>query len=164
MATIDLAIIAALVFQAITGLRVGLVLGVFQLIVLIVGIALGLAFEEPVAAALQDVVPLEAGMRRLVAFFAIITAVSTVLSMTGGTLLARAMARQSRSRRVSVVDRALGLIPALIRGAIYAGSLVFMARLVLPAGHDIREQLDASRLAALVEAIFEAVTPYARMF
>lgn len=77
-------------------------------------------------------------------------------------MLGPLLARQQRSKANSRLDRALGLLPAAPRGVIYAGSLVYMAHLVLPAGDDIRTQLDASALAGLVQAVFEALTPYAR--
>lgn len=164
MATADLLILAAIAYQAWTGMRTGLVMGIFQLIVLIAGIVAALIFEEPVAGLLDDFVPLDPGTMRLATFFVITTAASLVFGILGGRILAPLMARQQRSRASRSLDRALGLIPAAIRGVVYAGSMVFMARLALPAGHDIREQLDESRLAGIVVGIFEAVTPYARMF
>lgn len=163
MNTADAAIVAAIAFQAWSGLRVGLVMGILQLAALVAGILAALTFEEPVAAALEGVVPIGPDMRRLAAFFLISTAASLVLGLVGARILGRAMARQRRSRASSAVDRALGLVPAALRGAIYAGSLVFMARLALPAGHDIRTALDASVLAGIVQRIFEVFTPYARL-
>lgn len=162
MSTADLAILAAIGYQAISGLRVGLVMGIFQLIVMVASIVAALVLEEPVAALLGDAVPLGPELRRLAVFFVISTAANLVLGILGGRILAPLMARQRRSRSTTLLDRALGLAPAALRGVIYAGSLVFMARLALPPGHDLRVALDASRLAGIVQAVFEALTPYAR--
>lgn len=163
MTTADLAIVAAIAYQAWSGLRVGLVMGIFQLVVLVAGILGALIFEEPVAASLEGVVPLGPDTRRLASFFVISTAASIALGFVGAKILGPAMTRQRRSRAVTALDRALGLIPAALRGIMYAGSLVYMARLALPAGHDIRTALDASRLASVVQTIFEVFTPYARL-
>ncbi len=164
MSTADLAIIAAIAYQAWTGMRVGLVMGLFQLVVLAAGILGALIFEEPVAAALEGLVPMGPDTRRLAVFFVISTAASIVLGFIGGRILGPLMARQHRSKAANALDKALGLIPAALRGVIYAGSLVYMARLALPAGHDIRTALDGSSLAGIVQTIFEVFTPYARAF
>ena len=160
----DLAIIAAIAYQAWSGLRVGLVMGLFQLVVMAAGILGALVFEEPVAQMLEGLVPMDPDTRRFAVFFAITTGANMVLGFIGGKILAPLMARQHRSRAASALDKALGLIPAALRGVIYAGSMVFMARLALPAGHDIRTALDVSALAGIVQTIFEVFTPYARMF
>jgi uncharacterized membrane protein required for colicin V production len=160
----DLAIIAAIAYQAWSGLRVGLVMGLFQLVVMAAGILGALIFEEPVAQLLEGLVPMDPDTRRFAVFFAITTGANMVLGFVGGRILAPLMARQHRSRAAGALDKALGLIPAALRGVIYAGSMVFMARLALPAGHDIRTALDASTLAGIVQTIFEVFTPYARMF
>lgn len=164
MSSADLAILAAIAYQAWTGMRVGLVMGLFQLVVLAAGILGALIFEEPVAAALEGLVPMGPDTRRLAVFFVISTAASIVLGFIGGRILGPLMARQHRSKVANALDKALGLIPAALRGVIYAGSLVYMARLALPAGHDIRTALDASALAGIVQTIFEVFTPYARVF
>jgi len=164
VSTADLAILAAIAYQAWNGLRVGLVMGLFQLVVLAAGILGALIFEEPVAAALEGLVPMGPDSRRLAAFFVISTAANMILGILGGRVLGPVMARQRRSRAAGALDKALGLIPAALRGVIYAGSLVFMARLALPAGHDIRTALDESALAGIVQTIFEVFTPYARAF
>ena len=164
MNTADVAIVAAIAYQAWSGLRVGLVMGLFQLVVLAAGIFGALIFEEPVAAALEGIVPIGPDLRRLGAFFVISTGATIVLGFIGARILAPVMARQRRSRSSGMLDKALGLAPAALRGVLYAGSLVFMARLALPAGHDIRTALDASSLAGIVQTIFEVLTPYARAF
>lgn len=164
VSTADLAILAAIAYQAWSGLRVGLVMGLFQLVVLAAGILCALIFEEPVAAALEGLVPMGPDSRRLAAFFVISIAANMILGLLGGRVLGPVMARQHRSRAAGALDKALGLIPAALRGVIYAGSLVFMARLALPAGHDVRTALDGSALAGIVQTIFEVFTPYARAF
>ena len=160
----DLAIIAAIAYQAWSGIRVGLVMGLFQLVVMAAGILGALIFEEPVAQMLDGFVPLDPDTRRLAVFFVITTGANTVLGFIGGRILGPLMARQHRSRLAGGLDKALGLVPAALRGVIYAGSMVFMARFALPAGHDIRTALDGSTLAGIVQTIFEVFTPYARMF
>jgi len=164
VSTGDIAIIAAIAYQAWTGMRVGLVMGLFNLVVLAAGILGALIFEEPVAAMLEGIVPIGPDTRRLAVFFVISTVANIGLGFIGGKILAPLMARQQRSRAARALDTALGLIPAALRGVIYAGSLVYMARLALPAGHDIRTALDGSALAGIVQTIFEVFTPYARMF
>lgn len=164
MSSADLAIVAAIAYQAWSGLRVGLVMGLFQLVVMAAGILGALIFEEPVAAALEGIVPMGPDTRRLAVFFVISTVANIGLGFIGGRILGPLMARQHRSRAAGALDKALGLVPAALRGVIYAGSLVYMARLALPAGHDIRTALDASALAGIVQTIFEVFTPYARVF
>lgn len=164
MSTADLAIIAAIAYQAWSGLRVGLVMGLFQLVVMAAGILGALIFEEPVAQMLEGLVPMGPDTRRLAVFFVITTGANMGLGFIGGRIFGPLMARQHRSRLAGGLDKALGLVPAALRGVIYAGSMVFMARLALPAGHDIRTALDGSALAGIVQTIFEVFTPYARMF
>lgn len=164
MNTADLVILAAIAYQAFRGMRVGLIMGLFQLVVMAAGILGALIFEEPVAAMLEGFVPMGPDTRRLAVFFVITTVANTVLGLIGGRILGRLMARQHRSRLAGGLDRFLGLIPAALRGVIYVGSMVFMARIALPAGHDIRAALDGSALAGIVQTIFEVFTPYARMF
>ena len=130
MSSADLAILAAIAYQAWTGMRVGLVMGLFNLVVLAAGILGALIFEEPVAAAVEGMVPLDPDTRRLAAFFVISTVANIGLGFIGGRILGPLMARQHRSRAAGALDKALGLIPAALRGVIYAGSMVFMARRV----------------------------------
>lgn len=163
MNTADLLIIAAIAYQAWNGLRVGLVMGIFQLIVMIASLIAALVLEEPVAAMLEGIIPMSPDIRRLAVFAVITTGANFVFNIIGGRILGPLMARQQRSRASRTLDRALGLIPAALRGLLYAGSLVYMARFVLPAGHDLRAQLDGSALAGFVQTVFETFTPYARM-
>ncbi|HET8567985.1 MAG TPA: CvpA family protein [Candidatus Limnocylindria bacterium] len=162
MPVADLAILALIGQQAWTGRRVGFVMGVFQLVVTVASIVAALVFEEPVGLALDDVMPLDAGTRRLVVFAIISTAASYGFGFIGGRILGPLMARQARSRATVALDRALGLVPAAVRGVVYAGSMVYMARIALPEDHDVRVQLATSVLAPIAEAVFTAVTPFAR--
>lgn len=159
----DLVIAGLIVLQAIQGRKAGFVLGVVALIVLIAGVAAALVFEEPAAAMLDGIVPLSGEMRRLAAFALVVTIVNTIAGMTALKLVGAAMGRQSRSRRVTVLDQALGVLPAAARAVVYVGGMVFQARLVLPEDHEFRGHLERSVLAVPLERLFELFTPFARM-
>lgn len=159
----DLAIAGLVAMQAWQGRRSGLVLGGLAVIVLLAGVLLALIFEEPAAAMLDGIVPLSGEMLRVAAFFLVVSVVNAVAGLTALRLAGAAMRRQGRSARVTTVDNWLGVLPGAVRGIIYAGGLVFQARMVLPPEHELRGHLERSLLAVPVQQLFEIVTPFARL-
>src|SRR5688500_1721636 len=92
----DLAIIAAIAYQAWSGLRVGLVMGLFQLVVMAAGILGAPVFEEPVAQMLDGLVPRDPDPRRFAVVCAVTTGADVVLGLIRGKTLAPRRARQHR--------------------------------------------------------------------
>lgn len=162
MNVLDLAIVAAIAFNAWGGMKVGLVMGVYQLIVLVVTVVAAIALQEPVGAALGPMLPVSPEIARLAVYVVILALLGYAFGLIGSLLL-RPLIRKLRSTKIGGrADRVLGLIPGALRGVVYAGSLIFVARLVLPQGHQWRELLDTSAIAPVVVAVFERFYPLPR--
>lgn len=159
---VDLAILAAIAYSAWGGIRLGFVMGVFQLVTLVLGVVVALALQAPVGEALAPVLPLAPEVSRLAVFVALLTLIGWGLGLLGSTLLQPVVRRLRATRAGGAADRVLGLVPSGLRGVVYAGSTLLIARLVLPEGHAWREAIDTSLLGPPVVAVFELFYRFAQ--
>ncbi|HMQ35877.1 MAG TPA: CvpA family protein [Chloroflexaceae bacterium] len=113
---IDLLLLALVLLGALNGARRGLVLGVIDLLGWVAGLALALSFAEPLGAWLAPRVPWPAAWSTPVAFLGIFLLSGVVAAALAGAVAAWL----HKGRGAQGAERALGVLPGLLAGAIVA--------------------------------------------
>jgi len=157
MNSIDLLLVAFMVLGAIGGVRSGFVLTTYGLVTWVTALVAALALQGPIAALLAGA-GLTSSVARAVGFVAVLLALETAFTFGGRLAIAPIVRRLHRSRTGVLVDRGLGVVPAILRVLVIA-AIALAAAVVLPVGNDVRAAIDGSKIARLLVAQVSAIQP-----
>lgn len=155
MNAVDVLIVAALVLAIVTGIRAGFVATLYGLITWIVAIPVALLLQGPLGALLARI-GLAAPVARTLGFVLVLLLVESAFAAVGAIAVAPFVRRVHTDRVLGPADRALGVIPSMLRTLVIA-AVALAAALVLPVGNDVRAAIDGSRIGqVLVEQVAAA--------
>lgn len=155
MNAVDVLIVAALVLAIVTGIRAGFVATLFGLITWIVAIPVALLLQGPLGALIARI-GLAAPVARTLGFVLVLLLVESAFAAVGAIAVAPFVKRVHTDRVLGPADRALGVIPSMLRTLVIA-AVALAAALVLPVGNDVRAAIDGSRIGqVLVEQVAAA--------
>lgn len=158
MTPVDIAIVAALVLAAIGGIRGGFVRTLYGLLTWIAGLAVAIALQAPVGRALASAMGWPEPAARALALGVLLIVAQVVFALAGSVLVSRLAASLERHRILGPADRALGVIPAAVRGLLIV-AVVLAATLALPLSRDARAAIDRSAMAQAILGEVAAVQP-----
>lgn len=155
MNAVDVLIVAALVLAIVTGIRAGFVATLYGLITWIVAIPVALLLQGPLGALIARI-GLAAPVARTLGFVLVLLLVEGAFAAVGAIAVAPFVKRVHTDRVLGPADRALGVIPSMLRTLVIA-AVALAAALVLPVGNDVRAAIDGSRIGqVLVEQVAAA--------
>lgn len=155
MNAVDVLIVAALVLAIVTGIRAGFVATLYGLITWIVAIPVALLLQGPLGALIARI-GLAAPVARTLGFVLVLLLVEGAFAAVGAIAVAPFVKRVHTDRVLGPADRALGVIPSMLRTLVIA-AVALAAALVLPVGNDVRATIDGSRIGqVLVEQVAAA--------
>lgn len=157
MNAVDLLIGAAAVLAVVSGIRAGFVKTLYGLLTWIVAIPVALVLQTPFGSLLgrTGLIPPSA---RAVAFVAVLVAVEIAFTIGGRLVVLPFVDRLHRDPTFGAADRALGVIPSVLRTLVIC-AVALAAALVLPVGSEVRSAIDRSSLAQALIAQVSAVQP-----
>ena len=155
MNAVDVLIVAALVLAVVTGIRAGFIKTLYGLITWVVAISAALLLQGPIGSVLARA-GVAAPLARTLGFVLVLVLLETVFSAVGGIAIVPFVKRVHADRILGPADRALGIVPSLLRTLVIA-AVALAAALVLPVGNDVRAAIDGSRIGqVLVEQVAAA--------
>jgi uncharacterized protein YkwD/uncharacterized membrane protein required for colicin V production len=154
---VDLLIGAALVLAAVTGIRAGFIKTLYGLVTWIVAIPGALLLQGPLGSLLTGI-GLAAPAARTIAFVVVLLLIEVGFTVVGSVAVFPFVERLHRDRALGVVDRALGVLPSILRTLVIT-AVALAASLVLPVGSEVRTAIDGSRAAQALIAQVSAVQP-----
>ena len=157
MNPVDLLLVALMVLAAIAGIRSGFVTTTYGLVTWVTALLVALALQGPAAALLAGA-GLASPVGRVVGFIVVLLALETAFTFAGRLVIAPIVRALHRSATGALVDRSLGVVPAILRVLVIA-AIALAAALVLPVGNDVRTAIDGSRIARVLVAQVSAIQP-----
>ena len=155
MNAVDLLIVAALVLAVVTGIRAGFIATLYALITWVVAIPVALLLQSPVGALLERF-GVAAPLARTLGFVLVLLLLESGFGAIGAFAVRPFVKRVHADRLLGPADRALGVLPSLLRTLVIA-AVALAAALVLPVGNDVRAAIDGSRIGqVLVEQVAAA--------
>jgi len=145
---IDIVVLALVGFAAWSGYRAGFVATSYSLASWILAAAAAIAFEGPVAKALDVFVRLPKQLETTIAFVGIIAVVEMLFAATGYAAV-RPIVAALRKSSLNLIDRTLGIIPSVGRTFFIVAVLV-LAIEALPVSSEIKAAVEDSRTARIV--------------
>jgi uncharacterized membrane protein required for colicin V production len=145
MNVVDIVIVLIIILEAMLGLRIGFVWGIFDLVMIAVGVLAGAVGYPVVAGPLGRLLDTEGTAVNVLAFVIVALVVQSVLSLLIRLPLLPLSALIRTLAPARWLDSALGLLPGIVKGVLLATVLV-VAVLVLPVDPRIGNALDQSRL------------------
>jgi uncharacterized protein YkwD len=150
---VDILILATLVLAVIAGVRAGFVATLYALVTWVVAIGIAFALEGPLGALLSRV-----GISPTFGFVAVLLAAKSAFTALGTFAVAPFVKRLHAGRIIGRADRALGIVPSIVRTLVIV-ALALATALVLPVGTDVRAAIDGSRLGQVLVEQVAAVQP-----
>ena len=155
MNAVDVLIVAALVLAVVTGIRAGFIKTLYGLVTWVVAIPAALLLQGPIGSLLARA-GVDAPLARTLGFVLVLVLLETAFSAVGGIAIVPFVKRVHADRILGPADRALGIVPSLLRTLVIA-AVALAAALVLPVGNDVRAAIDGSRIGqVLVEQVAAA--------
>jgi uncharacterized membrane protein required for colicin V production len=149
--------VAALVLAVVMGIRAGFISMLYGLITWIVAIPVALLAQGPLGSLLAGLgvaVPLA----RTLGFVSVLLVLEGGFAVLGGVAVSPFVKRLHADRVLGPADRALGIVPSILRTLVIA-AVALAAALVLPVGNDVRASIDASRIGQVLVERVAAVLP-----
>ena len=144
-----------LALAVVTGIRAGFVATLYGLITWVVAIPVALVLENPLGSLLAGL-GLALPVARTVGFVFVLLLIETGFSFGGSAAVAPFVKRMHADRLLGPADRALGVVPSILRTLVIT-AVALSAAFVLPVGNDVRATIDSSRLGqVLVEQVAAA--------
>lgn len=146
MNILDIIVVLVVVSAAVTGFRRGFVLGVYEILLLVVGFIFAAVAYRPVAGQLDRVLDFQPAVLNIAAFILAILLFQFIASMTIGSMMRWSRRSLGFVPGASILDRAGGIVPGALHGVLLA------TLLILPIGYfatpdAARNALSESRLA-----------------
>lgn len=157
MNAVDLLIVAALVLAAVAGIRAGFIATLYGLSSWIVAIPVSLVLQGPLGAVLAQI-GLAAPLARTLAFVFVLLLVESGFTVLGTIAVFPFVSRLHADRILGPADRALGVLPSVLRALVIA-AVALAAALVLPVGNGVRTAIDSSRISQVLVQQVAAVQP-----
>jgi uncharacterized protein YkwD len=157
MNAVDLLIGAAVVLAMVTGIRAGFVRTLYSLLTWIVAIPIALILQGPLGGGFTRL-GLAGPLARSLAFVAVVLIIELLFAIAGSLAVYPLVERLHRHRALGRVDRALGVIPSVLRTLVIT-AVALAAALVLPVGTEVRSAIDASPAAQVLIGQVSAVQP-----
>ncbi|HLZ47929.1 MAG TPA: CvpA family protein [Candidatus Limnocylindria bacterium] len=155
MNAVDILIVAAVVLAVVTGIRAGFIKTLYGLITWVVAIPAALLLQGPIGSLLARA-GVAAPLARTLGFVLVLVLLETAFSAAGGIAIVPFVKRVQADRILGPADRALGIVPSVLRTLVVA-AVALAAALVLPVGNDVRAAIDGSRIGqVLVEQVAAA--------
>jgi uncharacterized protein YkwD/uncharacterized membrane protein required for colicin V production len=155
---VDALILAAVALAALGGWRAGFVATAYGLLTWVAALLAALALQAPVSERLAPLVDWPGPVVRAAAFVVIVVLLEAAFAVAGRVLVAPVRRALHRTRRLTVADQVLGIVPAVARTLLVI-AVSLAALLVLPLGNDVRAAIDGSRLARALIAQVSVVQP-----
>ena len=159
---IDIVVLALVGFAAWSGYRAGFVATSYSLASWILAAAAAIAFEGPVAKALDVFVRLPKQLETTIAFVGIIAVVEMLFAATGYAAV-RPIVAALRKSSLNLIDRTLGIIPSVGRTFFIVAVLV-LAIEALPVSSEIKAAVEDSRTARIVNDQVQTYQPQIAAF
>ena len=157
MNAVDLLIVAALVYAAVSGVRSGFVATLFALLTWIVAIPVALLAQGPLGALLANT-GIAVPLARTIGFVLVLLLVEGAFAALGIVAIAPLVKRLHTDRVLGPADHVLGVVPSVARTLVIA-AVALAAALVLPVGNEVRAAIDASRFGQVLVEQVAAVQP-----
>ncbi len=157
MNLVDLLIVAALVYAAVSGVRSGFVATLFALLTWIVAIPVALLLQGPLGAVLANI-GVAPPFARTIAFVLVLLLIEGGFAALGIVAISPLVKRVHADRILGPADHVLGIVPSLARTLVIA-AVALAAALVLPVGNDVRTAIDGSRIGQVLVQQVAAVQP-----
>lgn len=143
---LDALVVLVVISAAVTGIRRGFVLGVYEIVLLIIGFIFAALTYRPVASLLDRVFDLQTAALNIIAFVVAILLFQMIASMTIGNIMRLTRRAFGFVPGVSTIDRIAGIVPGIVHGILLA------TLILLPIGYfttldSDRSALTESRLA-----------------
>ena len=145
---VDAAVLAFIGFAVWSGYKAGLVSTVYSLATWVVAATVAIALQGPASSLVASVARLPGSLASGLAFVAVIVIVETALSVVGHFAV-RPIVGAVRRSRLSLVDRALGTVPAAARSLVIVVVGV-LAIETLPIASELRVAIETSRTGRIV--------------
>jgi len=129
---VDLLIVAAFVYAAVSGVRSGFVATLFALLTWIVAIPVALLLQGPLGAVLANI-GVALPFARTVAFVLVLLLIEGGFAALGIVAISPLVKRVHADRILGPADHVLGIVPSLARTLVIA-AVALAAALVLPVG------------------------------
>ena len=146
-----------MVYAAIVGLRAGFVATLYGLVTWAIAIPVALLLQSPLGSLLARL-GVQAPLARAIGFVAVLLVIESGFGVLGVVAVGPFVRRLRAMRFVGAVDRALGVVPSILRALVIA-AVGLTAALVLPVGYDVRAAIDGSRLGQVLVGQVAAVQP-----
>jgi uncharacterized protein YkwD len=154
---VDVGVLVVILVAAWYGFQAGFVSTTYSLATWILAVAAALAFQGPAAAFIELVAKLPKPLAATLGFVVVILIAEALFSAAGYFAIRPVVALVRRSR-IGAVDHLLGTVPAVIR-AVLLVAVAILAIEGLPVASEVKEPVETSRTARLVNAEVAAFRP-----
>ncbi|MDQ3401755.1 MAG: CvpA family protein [Chloroflexota bacterium] len=158
MNVVDILIVGASGLAVLTGLRSGFLAGAYGLASWGAALLGAIAFQGPLTQRVAAVVTWPPSLVRAAVFVALVIVLELLFALCARLVIVPLRRRLQRVRALALADRALGVVPAVVRTLLVA-AVMLVALLLMPVGNDVRATIDASRLARVLIAQVAVVQP-----
>lgn len=141
------------------GIRSGFIATLYGLVSWIVSLVLAFALLGAAAEVVVQLTGIAAPAARAVGFILVLLTIEGLFAVAARFVVSPLIRSVHATRAGATVDRALGVIPAVLR-ALVVTAIGLAALLVLPVGNDVRGAIDGSRLGRALVSEVAAVQPY----
>lgn len=143
----------------VSGIRAGFVSALYGLISWLASLVAAFAALPHATRLLAEAYGMNAPVARAIGFVAVLLIVEGFLALLGHVTVLPLKDRIHSDRRAAIVDRVLGVVPAVLR-ALLVTAIGLAALLVLPLGNDVRSAIDSSRIGRALVSEVAAAQPY----
>ena len=151
--------VGVLLLAVVGGVRAGFIATLYGLANWLMSLVLGFALLGFVSGAIIAFTEMPAPVGRAVAFVAVLLTAETIFGLAG-RIAVRPLVRTVHAWRAgAVLDRALGIVPAVLRGLVVS-AIGLAALIVLPVPDDVRSAIDGSRIGRALVSEVAAVQPH----
>jgi uncharacterized protein YkwD len=158
----DALVIAFVGFAAWSGYRAGFVATTYSLASWVIAAAAAIAFEGPVATAMDVFVKLPKPLEITIAFVGILVVVEMLFAATAYVAV-RPIVAALRRGSLDVLDRVAGIVPAVAR-TLFIVAVLVLAIEALPVSSEIKAAVEESRTARIVNDQVETYQPQISAF
>lgn len=159
MNPIDLLVVGAVVFAAVSGIRAGFIATLYGLVSWIVSLIAAFALLSHVATLIDGLELVPEPASRAIAFVLVLLGAEAVFSLVGRFAIWPMVKVVHAFGPLAALDRLLGIIPSVLR-MIVVLAVGLAALVVLPVGNDVRAAIDGSRFGRALVAEMAAIQPY----
>ena len=154
---VDVAVLMLVGVAIWIGYRSGFVATMYSLATWVLAAAAAIAFTGPASGLLETLAHVPKPLASSLGFVVVIVAVETLFTFTG-RLAIRPIVALIRRSPVNVPERALGIVPSVVR-TLFVLAVAVTALVSLPVGSDVKAAVETSRFGRAVSAQVAASQP-----